>query len=743
MLKSQRYKEAIKVRHQLPGRLRVKVGALHKRTRMQQEWKNKCISLPGVIEVRENMLCCSTVLVYEPDKVDSEFLLTEMAKILGTLQSKHCPECSLDTEREANQGIDSRQMRPWRFGAAAAVSAVVFVCKRLLNITLAETFFSPLGIAVALLTLPLISKALKDTAREKRINLYTFLGGSCLLAVFMGEALTALEIILITEGAEFLTEKITEKSRRSIQNILEVATKDVFILKDGVEVAVPVSTLQPGEIIVLHTGEKIPVDAVVVHGNALVNEAAITGNGLHISKTVGDKILSGTMLEEGLVQAEVSAVGDDTYLSYILRQVEDNLENRAPIELLADKLAHTLVNIGLVSTGLTILLTGSIARALTVMLVMACPCATVLAASSAITAALRAAARKGILIKGGRYLEKVAQTNVYCFDKTGTLTSHEPELTKILTYNDFTATQVLEMALSAELHNQHPLAKAIRHEAKKHRIKPVAHQECDFVHGKGIRAQVDGDEIFIGSYLYMLESGVIVTPFKGDGDELAKHGMMVTYVARNVQVAGILGFENCLRPELTETMNRLRNLGVEHMHMLTGDSKYAAEYIAERYGFDVCHHTLLPDQKDQIIRKLKDEGLEVVMIGDGINDGLALVSADVGIALGIGGTDVALEAADIVLINDGLSDLCGLRVLSQQTREVINQNFVLATGTNIIGAVMAALGYINPVMAGMLHIAHTLGILLNSSRLLKFPEIEKNFEETTVREEEAQVVYID
>ncbi len=739
MLKSQQFENII-IRHSITGRLRVRVPWLKFSAHHRREWLKLCDGISGVVETRSNMRCCSTVLVYDPDILSADELLSELKSSIGGIldgaDSAVAVENDPMTVSESAGGL-------WRFAALSAMFAGAFVCRTVFKITLGQTLLSPLGAGVALFTLPLIGRAMRDTAQKKRLSLHTFLGGSCLLAVVMGEALTALEILWITEGAELLKAKITEKSRNSIRSILEVAENDVFILKDGVEVAVSASTLKAGEIIVLHTGEKIPVDATVISGSALVNEAAITGNSLQVSKNSGDKILSGTMVEEGLIRAEITAVGTDTYLSYILRQVEDNLGNKASIELIADKLAQRLVYIGFAATGLTYLVTASFMRALTVMLVMACPCATVLAASSAITAALRAAARRGILIKGGRYLEVVTDTTVYCFDKTGTLTSHEPELTRVIELNDFEQDEVLRLALSAELHNQHPLARAIRHEAQKRGIKQYPHIECDFIHGKGVRAVVGENVIYIGSYLFMEESGVYVLPYKDQGEELSRHGMMVTYVASNYCLAGIIGFENCLRPELYETLQLLRSRGVEHLHMLTGDSKFAAEYIAERYGFDCCHHSLLPHQKDEIIRSLQDNKYAVVMVGDGINDGLALVQADVGIAMGVGGTDVALEAADIVLINDSLADLAGLRVLSSKTRDIIRQNFVLATGTNVIGAVMAAAGYINPLMAGLLHIGHTLGILVNSSRLLNFPETGGDFESGRVETGSAEVVYLE
>ena len=732
--------EDIIVKHCIRGRLRVKVPVLKKSAVYQQEWLRLCAKIEGLSEIRNNMKCYSTVLLYDTSILNTEDLLTELRKILRSVVTSSAVSSS-------GKNVSTRDSESssggWRFGALSLLSGGVFVCKTIFKLTLRQTFLSPLGLAVSVLTLPLLGKAVSDTIAKKKINLHTFLGGTCLLAVFMGEALTALEILWITEGADLLKRIITEKSRNSIKNILEVVENDVFILQDGVEVAVAPSSLVVGDIIVLHTGEKIPVDATVINGQALVNESAITGNSLQAGKKEGDKILSGTIVEEGLLKAEVTAVGEDTYLSYILRQVEDNLGNKADIELIADKLAQNLVYIGFAATGLTYLLTASIIRAMTVMLVMACPCATVLAASSAITAALRSAAKRGILIKGGRYLEVISETSVYCFDKTGTLTSSEPELSRMIVLNDFTEEDILRFALSAELHNQHPLARAIRHEAQKRGIKRHLHTECDFVHGKGVRAVVGEDVIYIGSYIFMEESGVHVLPYMKEGEELSRHGMMVTYVACNSQLAGIIGFENCLRPKLSETLQNLRGSGVEHLHLLTGDSRFAAEHIAENYGFDCCHHSLLPHQKYEIVKQLQEEGLAVVMVGDGINDGLALVQADAGIAMGIGGTDVALEAADIVLINDGLEDLYGLRIISSKTADIIRQNFILATGTNVIGAIMAAVGYINPFMAGLIHIGHTLGILANSSRLLKFPDTGAGFETNTISVDDSEVVYLE
>lgn len=730
----------------MTGRVRVELRALRRSSPAWSALEAECGKIPGVVSSRSNAACKSLAVCYDENRTEQASLLDAIAELAkawatepqtaptssGALPRNSCPTC-------AGESASSIRRKSVRFTLTSLTGAIPIAARLLFGITVRQTFFSPLGLAVAALSVPTIMRAVRGMRHKRALDLHVFLGGSCLLAVAMGEALTALEILWIHDGADLLAARVTDSARRSISNIVALSAKNAFILRDGVEVDVPAETLQVGDVIVLHTGERIPADAEVLHGHGNVNEAPITGNAIHVAKTVGDKLLSGTIIENGLLQARVLRVGRDTYLAHVLAQVEDNLANRAPVELLADRLAKRLVWTGLAATGATLLLSGSAMRALTVLLTMACPCATILAASSAVTAALQTAARRGILIKGGRYLEKISETGVYCFDKTGTLTTHEPELTSITPINDAQREEILRMAVSAELHNQHPLAMAVRHEARQQGIAPLPHSECDFVPGKGVRALVGQAEMHIGSALYLQEAGIEVEPHAAIAQQMSMRGLMVAYVAQDRCVIGILGFENCLRPGLRQTLTQLRKAGVEQMHLLTGDSTEAAELIGQRLGFDDVHASLLPHQKDEIIRQFQSEGSEVVMVGDGINDGLALVNADVGIAMGIGGAEVALEAADIVLVGDGLDDLTGLRLLSQKTRRIVQQNFLLATGTNLLGAALGAMGYINPLAAGAIHITHTLGILLNSARLLRFPEHAPNPERGAI-EREADVI---
>ena len=352
------------------------------------------------------------------------------------------------------------------------------------------------------------------------------------------------------------------------------------------------------------------------------------------------------------------------------------------------------------------------------MLVMACPCATILAASTAVSAALNVAARRRILIKGGRYLEDISQADVLCFDKTGTLTTNMPELMSLINLNGMPDEDLLQLVYSTELHNSHPLALSIKHEAEKRGVKPIQHEVCEYYLGLGVRAEIHGEEILVGSRKLMQRHAIWTQDEMDQFEESEKRGLTLIFLARNRELIGALGFANRDREDVAGAVSRLKNDGFKKMVMITGDAKYSALEMACRLDFDECLYSVQPEEKAEVISRLKSEGAKVLMVGDGINDALALAEADIGVAMGAGGSEAAIEAADIALVQDDLSDVYYVRALSRKTLTIIRQNFWIATGTNIAGAAFGVLGLLSPVSAGLLHIGHTLGVLANSSRLL-------------------------
>ncbi len=722
-------KQNITIRHSIPGRIRLHIRDMYKNAELANTLDGELSKAKSIENVRANIRCGSLAVRFDAAQTNADRILRRVTELLNALSAaKGCevdapscasPLCECKACKATQAGCNPVKSALRRFVAVSSVMGVVFVRTSLLGLTVAETALSPLGLVAIGLSVPLFKKAY-DQLRQKRFTLEAFLGASCVAAVAAGEALTAFEVLWINSGAELVKAWITERSRKSISEILQVASHHTFVLVDGVEVEKEVKDLRQGDVVVLHTSEKVCVDGEIVDGEALMDEAPISGRSDFIPKATGDKVLAGTFVRQGVIYVRAEEVGDRTYLSRVLKMVEDSLENRAPIEGVADRLAANLIKVGFVTTAGTWLLTGSLYRAFTVLLVMACPCATVLAASTAISAAISAAAKRNILIKGGRYLEEVGKTDTVCFDKTGTLTTNEPMLARMISMNGTSEERLLQKAVSVEMHNHHPLAQAIKNEADRRGVLPEDHTVCEYFLGMGMRAEVGGREILVGNRKLMEKEDVPVKNASVKAAPLRRQGRTVLFVADNKKILGLLAFDNMIRPESGEVVKRLRRGGADSIVLITGDEPNTANELAKRLDITQCHASVMPEDKADIVADLQARGNNVLMVGDGVNDALALTRADVGVAMGAGGSEVAIEAADIALVNDDLSGLIYVQSLSQATLKVVHQNFWIATGSNLAGVVFGAMGMLTPIMAGMIHIGHSLGVLANSARLLRY-----------------------
>jgi manganese/zinc-transporting P-type ATPase C len=707
----------VTVRHAIAGRMRLHMPLIGGSRESREAVEARLASMEGIRRARFNIPCRCVIVRYDPQVLTRHALLRAVAETGRSRQ----PAPAVPAAGNGAVSPHDRQLASARrrFTGLTVLAGAVFVRTVVLGLPLAATLLSPLGIVTALAALSLIRAGLSDL-RRRRVSLESLLGGSILAAIIAGEALAAMEILWITSAGTLLQAWITERSRRSIRDILQVTEKETYVLREGVEVSMAVADVQPGDTVVLHTGEKIAVDGRVVQGGAMVDEASITGMSEPVAKQAGDKVFAGTFVRQGVIHVAAEQVGDRTYLARILRMVEESLENRAPIEGVADRLAKTLIKAGFAVTLATLALTGSLWRAFAVMLVMACPCATILAASTAISAAIGAAARRQILIKGGRYLEEIDSVDTICFDKTGTLTTNQPEIRQLVNLDGLSENDLLRLAYATEAHNSHPVALAIQHEARRRGLEAVPHEVCEYILGKGMRAVIQGEEVLVGSHKLMAQFNVDLEPVKRYLEKVKTRGLTQVFVARNAELLGVIGFANLERPDLQPLLAHLRSGGIRKTAMITGDSKYTALDMARRLHFDECRYSVLPEEKATIVAGLRSEGHRVLMVGDGINDALALAEADIGVAMGAGGAEVAIEAADIALVRDDLAGVVYLRDLSRQTLRVVYQNFWIATGSNIAGVVLGAMGLLSPVMAGLVHITHTLGILANSSRLLAY-----------------------
>lgn len=716
------------IRHNIPGRIRLKLYAIRHRESRADHLRIWLSDGRGLSAVEVRSRTGSVIVEYDPDGITTKAVVDLVIEGLrASLSISGSGPSSSDAVCCADCRVCSPSERKEEKSLAGALLEVVgltcfmayaLIRQILFRTPLAQGPFSLAAMIATAAAIPLLSQAWKDLHRGRFTSLFPFLAGTCVLAVFTGEALTALEVIWILRVGLLLEDYVADKSRRAIREILLLAEKNTFVWMDGVEVETPVDQVQAGDTVVAHTGEKIPVDGTVLRGEAVVDESHITGRSQPEMRREGHPVFAGTIIHKGVIFIRAEKVGDDTYLCRILHVVEDSLANRAPVEKHADALAARLMGLGTAATLGTLMLTGSLSRSFTVMLVMACPCATVLASSTAITAAIANAARNHVLVKGGLYLETIGKADCFCFDKTGTLTTDVPEVVDVVPLpQDRTERDVLALAAAAELHNEHPMAKSIVEAANRRGIVPEYHAICDFVLGRGVRAEMKGDTILVGNVQFMDEEHVNTSYFEAHADRTVADGNTALFVAKNGQVQGMIAVANSVRPRAEEVLQWLREDGVSSLHMVTGDTETMARAMAENFGFDAYRSGIMPEDKGRYVHDLQAMGRQPVMVGDGVNDALALSKAHVGIAMGAGGADVAIEAADIALVDSDLERLVRLRQLSHQTMHIVEQNHWLAVGTNIGGAFLGAAGMLSPFMGGLLHIVHTLGILLNSRRL--------------------------
>ena len=711
-------KGVLELRHEISTRLRFKIKSLKFNRPAAEKISDFMVGWDGITTVKVNPKSSSLTIRFDPLKTTKDAIIEKLMSF---------PEFKSKKSALTGPKENSVKYHLVRFAGLSAVTAAVFVKEVVIGSAIAQGLFTPLGIITSLAAVPLFKDTLASL-REKRFTLESFLGASIIAACAAGEATAALEILWITSGGKLIQSWITEKSRKSIKEILDVTSKNTFLLVDGVEVEVPVEKIQQGDIVVLHTGEKISVDGEIVKGEAIVDEAAINGRSEHILKRKKDNVFAGTFVRQGVIFVKAEKVGDKTYLSRIFKMVEDSMENKAPIESVADKLAANLIKAGFAVTFGTYVLTGSLWRAFTVMLVMACPCATILSASTAISAAISAAAKRHILIKGGRYLEDAGKADVICFDKTGTLTTNQPSMQELVNLSEMENNEIIQLVYSAEVHNFHPIALAVKEEARKKGIEPIVHDVCEYMLGRGVKSIIQGREIIVGSEKMMEKFNINISHADTTADRFRQQGLTTIFVSENKSVIAVMGFANRERPEIENVISYLKKNGVKEAIMITGDEECTAINLASKLKILKCYHSVMPEDKAAIVNSLKKDNNKVLMVGDGINDALALAEGDIGIAMGAGGSEVAIEAADIALVKDDLNGIVYVHSLSQETISVVHQNFWIATGSNILGVILGASGLLSPAAAGLIHITHTLGILLNSGRLL-------NYEPKKIKEE--------
>jgi len=565
---------------------------------------------------------------------------------------------------------------------------------------------------------PVFRNVVRATLKGQIIS-HTLMTLGVLAAIAVGEWATAAVVMFFMRIGDYAESFTTERARRAVKDLAAMAPQRARVERDGQEYEVPVAEVGVGETVVVRPGEKIPVDGAVIGGQATVDQAAITGEAMPVEVGPGASVYAATLAHQGGLRIRATHVGRDTTFGRVVKMVEEAEAHRGDVQRLADKFSAYYLPVVSGIAALTLLIRRD-PSATAAVLVVACSCAFALATPIAMLASIGAAAKRGLLIKGGKYLESLAQADVLLVDKTGTVTLGRPQITDILPLNGASEEELLVLAASAERYSEHPLAEAVRAAAQARHLSLAVPEDFEALPGHGVRARVNGGLITVGNRRL-----VPIASSLSAAAELETQGKTPLFVARDGELLGALAAADTPRPEVPAAMEAVRKMGVRHIELLTGDNQRAAAALVEgMYGHTPLSElryraNLLPEDKIAIVKEYQAQGHTVVMVGDGVNDAPALAQADVGIAMGAAGSDVAVEAAHIALMREDWTLVPEVFEISRRTMRVVKLNIAFTTVYNVVGLTLAALGILPPILAAAAQSLPDLGIMANSSRLLR------------------------
>lgn len=552
---------------------------------------------------------------------------------------------------------------------------------------------------------------------QRQVNVDELVAIAIIASVVYGEYLAAAFVAFMMLFGKILEDFTAERASKALEDLGKLVPIKACVRREDQDILIPIDEVVPGDLVLVKSGERIPVDGQVASGRASVNQASITGESIPVAKTYGSEVYAGTLIDLGALELKTTKVGDSTTLGQIAHLVEKAEEDRAPIVRIADRYAKYFTPFVLGIAIITYLVTGEPINAVTV-LIVACPCALVMATPTAIIAGVANGARRGILVKGGARLEAAGRITAIALDKTGTVTLGKPRVMKIVPLDDTTEKNVLELAATAEKYSEHPLGKAITTKAKEWSLSIPDADQFTVVPGLGVIAKTDGREVVVGNQELLKQYKVNVPESLDDNIyHLEEKGLAALLVASNGLLVGLIGVADVVRDEMRQAIQQFKDSGLKKIVMLTGDSPEVARRIASGIGIDEWQARLLPQQKVEIIKKMQIEGYKVAMVGDGINDAPALAQADLGIAMGVIGTDVAMDTANIVLMTDNPLKASEAINLSRKVLRIIKQNLVFAIFFNLIGIALASLGDLNPIGAAIFHNVGSVAVVVNSARL--------------------------
>jgi Cd2+/Zn2+-exporting ATPase len=546
-------------------------------------------------------------------------------------------------------------------------------------------------------------------------------------AAIIGEWSEGATVTFLFAFAQILEARSMDRARNAIRALMDLTPPEALVRRNGHEARVPLDDVRVDEVVLVKPGEKIPLDGTVVSGRSPVNQAPITGESLPVEKAIGDEVFGGTINGYGALDVRVTHLRQDTTLARIIALVELAQSQRAPSQAFVERFARYYTP-AVIAIAIAIALVPPLAmgqpfgmwfyRAL-VLLVISCPCALVISTPVSVVSAIAAAARKGVLIKGGVHLERIGTVRCVAFDKTGTLTKGSPHVVDVIPLNDTAADEILEIAAGLEVRSEHPIGRAILARAVESGIAMPESEEFQSIPGRGAEAVVGGQPALVGNHRLIEERGLCNAAIHSKLDSLAASGRTAVLIARPERPLGIIALADRSRESARDTVEMLRRQGVERVVMLTGDNHVSAEVLARELGVDETCAELLPHDKVDAVKKLRERYGTVAMVGDGVNDAPALAAADVGIAMGAAGTDVALETADIALMADELLKIPFAIRLGRATLRNIQMNVTLSLGLKAVFLALAIMGSATLWMAVMADMGASLLVIANGMRLLR------------------------
>ncbi|WP_080145800.1 heavy metal translocating P-type ATPase [Marinilactibacillus piezotolerans] len=576
--------------------------------------------------------------------------------------------------------------------------------------------------ATVIASIPIFVKAIL-ALRMKAFSIDLLVSIAVIGALSIGEYTESSIVTFLFLFGDYLELRTLEKTRSSLKSLIDMAPKEAVILQEnGVTKKISVEDLQEGDCLIIHSGGKIAVDGTVAAGSASINESAITGESVPTSKSIGDQVFSGTILDSGYVEVIAEKVGEDTTFAKIIELVEEAQDSKTKTEKFLDRFAGiytpAIVMLSILVYGVTL----DLHLAIT-FLVIACPGALVIGAPVSSVAGIGNGAKNGVLIKGGESMDKLAKIDTLVFDKTGTLTQGKPSVTDVHTFKNTDQSNLLQLAARAEMISEHHLGQTIVAFARSQKMDftSLKQSEGEVIKGKGIKTVTDHHQLVIGNRNLMKIEQISISAIIEDyAISREKKGNTAIFVAVDGDVSGVISIADQIRKDAKQALEQMRKDGIKKIVMLTGDNQYTAEAVANELQLDEFYAELLPENKVEYIKRLKASGHKVAMAGDGINDAPAIATADIGLAMGEGGTDISMETADVVLMADQLLQFSHAYALSKATVNNIKQNIMIAVGTVAVLLSGVLIGNIHLASGMFIHEASVLAVILNAMRLIRF-----------------------